>query len=126
MSNAMTAFIGRILFAVPMILFGVFHLMKPSGMAGQVLQGWPAATFLVVLSGIGLILAGIALAINKMSKLAMLLLALELLIFVLAIHIPAVAGGGGQQAMIGLLKDISLMGGALLAAGYYGGQSSSA
>jgi putative oxidoreductase len=111
MSNAMTAFIGRILFAVPMIVFGVFHLMKPSGMAGQVLQGWPAATFLVVLSGIGLILAGIA---------------LELLIFVLAIHIPAVAGGGGQQAMIGLLKDISLMGGALLAAGYYGGESSSA
>lgn len=120
MSVRTIASIGRILFALPFLLFGVFHFMDPTGMAGEVLEGWPAASFFVVLSGIGLILAAIALIINKWTKVAMLLLALELLIFVLAVHAPGLAAGGGKEVMIGLFKDISLMGGALLAAAFYG------
>ncbi len=121
MTNTALALIGRILFGLPFIFFGIFHLMQPGGMAQGVLQGWPIASALVVISGIGLILAGIAILINKFVKLAAVLLALELLIFVLAVHVPGLAGEGGQQVMINLLKDVSLMGGALMAASYFGG-----
>lgn len=121
MTNTALAHIGRILFGLPFIFFGIFHLMQPGGMAQSILQGWPIASALVVISGIGMILAGIAIVINKLIKLATVLLALELLVFVLAIHLPGLAGDGGQQVMINLLKDISLMGGALMAGAYFDG-----
>ena len=46
------------------------------------------------------------------------LLAVLLAVFVMTIHLPAVFGGD-QMAMGGMLKDISLAGGALLIAGLF-------
>ncbi len=51
-----------------------------------------------------------------MDKLAAVLLALMLLIFVLSIHLPGVMGGS-ESSMPALLKDIALAGGALMYAG---------
>ncbi len=39
-------------------------------------------------------------------------------VFVMTIHLPAIIGGG-QMAMSGFLKDMSLAGGALLIAGLF-------
>lgn len=102
--------IGRILFGLPFIIFGLFHFLNAEQMGGMV--PFPPQTLWVYLSGAGLILAGISILIQKKAKLALRLLALELLIFVAVIHLPAVIGGD-QMAMSGLLKDLALAGAAL-------------
>jgi len=68
------------------------------------------------LTGAGLVAAAVSILIGKMDKLATVLLALMMLLFVAFIHGPAVAAGGdgAQQAMPSLLKDIMLAGASLL------------
>lgn len=109
---------GRITFAIPFMIFGVLHFMMASQMAGMVPGFIPGGVFWVYITGIAHLLAAIAIIINKWTKIAGILLAVMLFIFVLTIHIPAVAGGD-QSAMTNLLKDTSLAGGALLIAGVF-------
>jgi len=120
MDNIPLTRIGQILFTVPFFVFGLFHLMGADAMAGMV--PIPGGVIWIYLVGIALILAGISIVIRKKTRLACLLLALMLLIFVLSIHLPGVlAGGDGVQASLGnLLKDIGLMGGALVIANQFG------
>lgn len=107
--------VARCLFAVPMFIFGVFHLLSGPAMTG-VLAGWPFALFLVYVSGAGLLLGALAIIINRYARIAAFLLAAEIAIFILAIHLPAIlAGGEGMQMAIGaMLKDVALAGGALV------------
>jgi len=119
--NAITGKVARIIYAVPFFVFGLFHFMKGPGMAGMVLPGWPLATALVYVSGAGMILASISIIIDKYAKLATLLLAAELLIIIVAIHIPALGNAQtAQMSMLGLLKDLSRMGAALVISGVVG------
>lgn len=108
--------IGRIIYGLPFIVFGSFHFMQAQSMAESMLSGWPFAEFLVYLTGVALILAGISVVFRIMDKLAMLLLGILLFIFVIAIHIPGIIGAADQQAMqqsmTSLLKDLSLGGAA--------------
>ncbi len=114
--KALTGNVAKIIYSIPMILFGVFHFMMAENMAGMVPSFVPGGIFWVYLTGVALIAAGVAIIINKMARLAALLLAVLLLIFVLAIHLPG-AIAGEEMAMPSLLKDIALMAGALLIAG---------
>jgi len=114
--KVLTSTVGRILFALPFLIFGLFHFMSAEQMAGMVPV--PGGVFWVYFTGVALIAAAVSMLINKYAKLASLLLAALLLVFVLAIHLPAVLGGD-QMAMISLLKDISMAGGALLMADRY-------
>ena len=59
----------------------------------------------VYITGIALVLAGIAFIINKKVKLAAYLLGLMLIIFVLTIHLPKAIEKGDTSM---LLKDIAL------------------
>jgi putative oxidoreductase len=103
--------IGRILFAIPIMIFGAFHFMNASAMSGMVPAYLPAPTIFVYLTGAGLILAGLSLLINMQTVLAMLLLGIMLMIFALTIHLPG-AMEGDQGSMSNLLKDIALSGAA--------------
>ena len=107
----LTTILARLLFGVPMVVFGLFHFMNAQGMAGMV--PFPGGVFWVYLTGIALIAAGVAILIQKMGKIAALLLALMLVIFALTIHLPGAMGDGGQASMTNLLKDLALAGGAL-------------
>ncbi|NJK86148.1 MAG: DoxX family membrane protein [Bacteroidales bacterium] len=103
---------------MPLIIFGLNHLMNANGMAGAVLQGWPFAVALVYISGLALILAGIAIIINKYARVASLLLALLMLIFILTLHFPGLGiESTKMMAMVNLLKDAAIMGAALTYAG---------
>ena len=114
----LTKTVSRYLFAIPFIIFGIFHFMNAGGMAGMV-PGWlPGGVFWVYLTGLALIVAPISLFIGKKDQLAMLLLALMLVIFALLVHLP-----GGQSSMPNLLKDLSLAGAALTWAGLAKDQS---
>jgi uncharacterized membrane protein len=118
--NALTGITARILFTIPFLGFGIRHLMHPNMMTGSV--PIPGGTIWVYITGIAMILASIAAITKIQGKLAMLLLALMLLIFVLAVQLPAMLGSDPTMKMFGTLslyKDLGLMGGALILAGIF-------
>lgn len=112
--------LGRILFAVPFLVFGFFHFMNGPGMATMVPSYIPGGVFWVYLTGLANILAAISIVSGKQTRLACYLLALMLLVFILTIHLPGMSNPETQQmAMMSLLKDTGLMGGALILASKY-------
>ena len=110
--------VARIIFAIPFIIFGILHFMNASAMSDMVPSFVPGGVFWVYLTGLAMILAGASIIIQKYTHLASKLLAGLLLVFVLTIHLPNLIGGN-MMAISGLLKDISLAGGALLVASFY-------
>lgn len=104
---------GRIIFAVPFILFGIFHFMNGPDMAQMVIKDWPVATILVYVSGFALILAGISIIFNIKARLASFLLALLLLIIIIGVHLPSLNAGNETDVMSNFLKDVALMGAAI-------------
>lgn len=114
--NTFTKTISRIVFGLPFAVFGIFHLMRGSDMAGMV---WlPGGTFWIYLTGIALIAAGISFTVNRYVHLAAWGLAAFLFITTFTIHLPMVFSQG-QQAMTGFLKDLMLLGAALYFAGAF-------
>ena len=98
----------RILFALPFLVFGAFHLMSAEQMQGAVPPYVPGGMIWIYVTGAFLILAAIALIINKFAKAAGYLLGIMLLVFIITIHLPG-AMKGDQMAVTGLLKDFALM-----------------
>lgn len=109
--NSLVKIIGRVLFAVPMVLFGLMHLMNAEQMIGIVPTYIPGPLFWVYFTGIALSLAGISILINRLVEWSGILLGVMLLIFVFIIHIPQVLAGN-QMEMVTILKDLALAGGA--------------
>jgi putative oxidoreductase len=107
-------FAGKLMYAIPMLVFGLFHFMNGQGMAGMVPSYFPFPLIMVYLTGAGLVAAAVSIVINKQAVLACLLLAAMLIIFVITIHLPGLQTN--QMAMIALLKDVALAGGALVIA----------
>jgi len=115
---------GRYLFAIPFAIFGLFHFMGAEDMAGMV--PLPGAIFWVYLTGVALLAAAVSFIIEKKVRLAGLLLGIMLIIFVLTIHLPAVMGEAGQDAMPNVLKDLALAGGAWFIASTYKDENAAA
>lgn len=111
----MKATIGKIVFSLVLLIFGLFHFMNASDMSGMVPEWVPGGVFWVYATGVFLIAGAVAIIINRKASLAALLLAVLLLIFVLTIHLPSVIAGGdgAQMAMTMLLKDLSMAAAAL-------------
>jgi putative oxidoreductase len=106
--------IGKYLYAVPMLIFGLFHFLNANAMAGMV--PIPGGVFWIYFTGVALLLAGISIIIKKYDDWSSFLLAMMLLTFVVIIHLPGVMAGGetAQMYMTNLLKDIALAGGSLI------------
>lgn len=107
---------GKYMFAIPMILFGVFHFGGAEGMKGMV--PIPGGVIWVYVTGVALVAAGVAIIIGKKARLAAQLLGLMLLIFALSIHLPG-AIGGNDMSMAAFLKDLALAGGAWFMSGHF-------
>lgn len=114
----LTSKISRYLFAVPFVVFGLFHLMGADNMAGMV--PIPGGAFWVYLTGLAMIAAGVSFIIKKMDYWAGIGLGALLLIYVLSIHVPAMMNAAdemaGQMAMGSILKDLALAGAAFMMA----------
>jgi uncharacterized membrane protein YphA (DoxX/SURF4 family) len=128
--KTLTSTVARIIFAIPFLVFSLGHLMSGPDMAAMIyVVSGSAALVLNYIAGIGMLLAAIAIIANKMARIASLLLALEMLIFVVVLHIPKMMGIGDvsmfcdspemmmQVGMVHAMKDFALMGAALLLAG---------
>ncbi len=117
----LTTTLARVLYGLPFAVFGFNHFMYAQQMTGMVPSFMPFKIFWVYLTGAALIAAAISIISTIHIRLASLLLALMLFIFVAFIHLPGVLNQQTMQmAMAGLLKDLSLAGAALFIAGKYG------
>ncbi|HEY8968137.1 MAG TPA: hypothetical protein VIM64_03570 [Puia sp.] len=120
MDNATLSRIGTIFYALVIGFFGLNHFMNGTGMAKMVPSFLPGGVFSVYITGACMIAAAISFLINKVSRLAGLLLCLFLLLIVLTVHLPAVLHAPDEGArrfpMVNLIKDTGLAAAALLVA----------
>ncbi|MCU0329859.1 MAG: DoxX family membrane protein [Candidatus Kapabacteria bacterium] len=109
---------GRILFSVPFLVFGIFHLRDANQMAGMV--PIPGGVLWVYVTGVAQVAAAASFLLGKQMRLAALLTALLMIIYAFSLHLPGVLGATDQGALMmsmsGLLKDVGLAGGALFLA----------
>jgi|SRR5690349_20267188 uncharacterized membrane protein len=120
MDNATLSRIGTIFYALVIGFFGLNHFMNGTGMAKMVPSFLPGGVFWVYITGACMIAAAISFLINRLSRLAGLLLCLFLLLIVLTVHLPAVLHAPDEGArrfpMVNLIKDTGLAAAALLVA----------
>lgn len=108
-------FLGRVVFAVPFLMFGANHVMKGSQMADMVPASIPGGVFWIYFTGIAMILAALAIITGKQGRNACFGLALMLLVFIVTMHVPGLGNPQTKMmSMISLLKDTSLLGGLLV------------
>jgi putative oxidoreductase len=111
--------LGRILFALPFVIFGINHFIMMDYYLGMLTSFIPLGAYTIILTGIMLITAGISIITKKFVTQSAIALAVLLFIFILTIHVPHLVRGTADKTvtMIALLKDISLMGGSIMIAG---------
>jgi putative oxidoreductase len=112
--------IGRVLFALPFLVFGINHFLMTDYYIGMLTSFIPLGAYTIILTGIMLIAASVSIIFKMYIKLTTLMLAGLLFFFIITIHIPHLLSGVDHEiTLIALLKDISLMGGSLMIAGIY-------
>lgn len=116
--NLLTTTVARLLYAVPMAVFGIMHLMNAKAMAGIVPSFIPGGIIWVYITGAGLIAAAISILINKKAKIGAFYLGIMLLIFALTVHLPGAFNEATMQSsMPNFLKDTALAGAAFALSG---------
>ena len=108
------AIIGRILFALPFGLMGLNHFFMQNVFLGMMSSFIPGDGFTIWLIGAMLIIACIGIISNKFVKTACFGLAGLLFLFIATIHIPGLFTANWQLALVELLKDTGLLGGAII------------
>jgi uncharacterized membrane protein YphA (DoxX/SURF4 family) len=110
--------IGRILYALPFVVFGINHFFMVDYYVGMLTSFIPLGAYTIIITGILMIAAGISIITKKFVRQSAIMLAGLLFIFIVTIHIPHLLHGTDRTAtLIAFLKDISLMGGSLMIAG---------
>ena len=121
-TSSLQTTIARILFAVPFGIIGINHFFVIDFFKGMLTSFIPGGGFTIVFTGVLLVAASISIILKKYVAIACWLLAILLGLFILTIHIPNIIqldGDEMQFAIMQLIKDTSLMGGALMIAGIY-------
>jgi uncharacterized membrane protein len=115
--------LGRWIFPISFALLGLVHFMNVDRLVAQMPAYLPLPSALVYLSGIGLVAAAVSMLIEKYDKLAATLLGIQLLFFVLLLHLEgAMTGQDGSMSI--LLKDLAMAGAALIYAKHIAKDSS--
>jgi uncharacterized membrane protein YphA (DoxX/SURF4 family) len=110
--NKITKF-GKWLFIIPFAIFGFLHF-GPIEFSLPYVPTWlPFPAFWIYFVGVCLFAFAISASIGKFDKLASLLLAILMLVFVFTIHIPK-AISGDFVGVIGATRDICLAGASIL------------
>jgi len=109
--------LGKWFFVLPFAVFGFLHFGPLEFSVSYIPDYLPVKAFWVYFSGACLIAFVVSAAIKKLDKLAAVLLAVELILFVFLIHIPKALDGEFLQ-FIGVFRDTAMAGAALLYAKY--------
>jgi putative oxidoreductase len=109
---------GRILFALPFLIFGINHFLMMDYYVGMLTSFIPLGAYTIILTGILMIVTSISIMTKKFIMQSTIILAVLLFLFIVTIHIPHLLDGSDRTVtLIALLKDISLMGGSIMIAG---------
>jgi putative oxidoreductase len=116
--NALTTVVARVLFALPFGIFGILHFLSVPRISKMV--PLPAAEFWVYFTGAALIAGSLGMILKVQAKWAALGLALLMLLFILFVHGPGAFDPAQRTAQLPqVLKNLSLMAGALTWAGIF-------
>ena len=110
--------LGKWFFLIPFLAFGFLHFGPLEFSLPYVPKWLPAPAFWVYFVGVCFILFVVSVLLKKYDKLAAVLLALCLFLFVVLIHIPG-AAGGDFKSVIGAIRDLTMCGAALMYAGAF-------
>lgn len=118
-----TAFtLGRLLFAIPMIAFGVVHFVHPAFAPGippmntTISFPIPGQPLWSYLTGVFLVVAGVCILFNLKIRVAGTLLGIAILLFLLLVWGPWLVSHPQDISGTNYLKDLGLAGGALILA----------
>jgi putative oxidoreductase len=110
MKQIISSRIAGIIFALAVGTFGVLHFMNAEEMKSGVPEYIPGGILWIYVTGAGMILAAIAIIINKYARLACYLLAAMFLIFVFTLHLKHLVNGNFTN----VLKDTAMAMGAIV------------
>lgn len=117
--------LGKWVFAVPFAVFGFMHIMNANQMAGMVPAYFSGGSLWVYLTGFAQLAFATSVVIGKYDKLAAVLCALMLLIFILTLHLPSLSNlEMSKLGMTNMLKDLGLIGGAMMYASRFANDNS--
>ncbi len=100
------------LFTVPMAAFGFLHFGPLEFSLSYVPVWLPFPAFWVWLAGAGLLLFSLSVLLGRKDRIAAYALTIELLLFVMLIHVPK-AVSGDFSGLIAIFRDVAMAGGAL-------------
>ena len=109
--------LGRILFALPFAVFGINHFVMQDFYLGMLTSFIPGGAYVIIFTGLILIAASISIILKKFVQVSSWTLAVLLFLFIVTIHIPHLFNADVEtqkMAMVAGLKDLSLLGGAIL------------
>ena len=108
---------ARIMYGIPIAFIGLGHFIQTDFFTMEFTSHINIGPYMMALSGVLLILAGISIAINKLVIPSTIALIAMISIIIVSIHIPNYFNGDEIEkafAMLSLLKDISILGGSIL------------
>lgn len=110
MTRSLTS-VGRALVAFPFVVFGIMHFYTGAQMAPAI-PGWlPWGVAWVYITGLGLVVGGLALFTTRFGRFGALILALLLVSFIVFLHIPGLTRPEtAPMATTSLLKDTTMLG----------------
>ncbi|MBZ5651595.1 MAG: DoxX family membrane protein [Acidobacteriia bacterium] len=110
--------LGRILFAAPLVVFGVQHFLYARFIATLVPAWIPGRLFWAYFVGVAFLCTAVSIAAQKMARLFAILLGLMFFLWVLIVHLPRVtATPHNGNEWTSLFVALAMSGGALLIAG---------
>ncbi len=117
--------LGKWVFAIPFAVFGCLHIINANQMAGMVPAYFSRGALWVYLTGFAQLAFATSVVIGKFDKLAAVLCALMLLIFILTLHLPSLSNlEMSKLGMTNMLKDLGLIGGAMMYASRFANDKS--
>lgn len=111
----LTNLVARILFSVPLAIFGIMHFAFAENMAGMAPFG---GKIIIYITGLALLAGAVSIIIKKMASTAALLAGVFFILTATTIHLRSMMGGD-EMAMGQILKDLMLAGGAFFMAGVF-------
>ncbi|GIV33785.1 MAG: hypothetical protein KatS3mg031_1320 [Chitinophagales bacterium] len=119
MNGSTVSLVGRVMFCLPLVLFGFNHFANAQMMAPMV--PIPGGVIWVYFTGAALLAAAVSIILNKMTKLSGLLLGIMLIAFALGVHLKGMLEATDEMAKMtfftGMIKDLGLAGAAFYISG---------
>lgn len=106
--------VARLLYGIPLSLTGLIYLFKPQESVESLTSFIPGGVFLIYVAGFLWLIFGALIALDFKTRFAALNVIIVLSLYQIMVHVPAATAGEHLPVVwFELLRDVSLIGGAL-------------